>query len=70
MHLVALRDTRVTLGQAGADLVIGAGERIRTEVSRKFTRGSTEDLLKESGFRLRRWFVPPDNLFALALASV
>jgi len=69
MHLEAVRDLRVTCSAANLVLDIGAGERILTEISRKFTRESAARLLAEAGFRLRRWFVSQNGYFALALAG-
>ncbi len=70
MYLVAQAPTRVHLEGLGLELRIESGERIQTEISRKFTRRSTEELLTEAGFSLRRWFVSDDRYFALALATV
>lgn len=69
MHLVAREDTRVTLRDLGLELEIRAGERIHTEISRKFTRESAKGLLEAAGFDLRHWFLSEDSYFALALAS-
>ncbi len=70
MHLVARSDTHVYLEALDLTLDIQKGERIHTEISRKFTRGSAEDLLQASGFDLRHWFLSDEGFFALALASV
>ena len=51
MHLVARIDHRVTITGLGLDLTISAGERIHTEISRKFTHDSVESLLTEAGVR-------------------
>ena len=70
MHLRADDEHQVSI--AGLDLTVGftAGETIRTEISRKFTRDATEAMLAQAGFELNRWYVSPDNYFALALAAV
>ena len=70
MHLVANIAQKVRLAALDLDLEIAAGERIRTEISRKFTRASAEGLLTEAGFAMQRWFVSDDRYFALALAAV
>jgi L-histidine N-alpha-methyltransferase len=44
-----------------------AGETIHTEISRKFTRDSTERTLREGGMKLHH-FWDDDGVFALALA--
>jgi L-histidine N-alpha-methyltransferase len=66
MHLVARRPATVTIPQAG-QFVFEAGESIRTEVSCKYTRDSTETLLRESGLGLDRWSEAAPG-FALVLA--
>lgn len=70
MHLVARIDTQVRLEVFDLDLEIEAKERIHTEISRKFTRESLDELLREAGFELRRWFPSDDGYFGLALAAV
>ncbi len=69
MHLVARRDQSVRLADYDLEVEIAAGERIRTEISRKFTRASAEKLLTEAGFSPREWFTSPERYFALALAA-
>lgn len=68
MHLVARSAQRVTLRAIDLSLEIAAGERILTEISRKFTRGTVEDMLSRGGMRLERWITAPDGAFALSLA--
>jgi L-histidine N-alpha-methyltransferase len=70
MHLVARQDVQVRLGSLDMDLNIAAGERIHTEISRKFTRESTGDLLSGAGFELCHWYLSPDGYFGLALAAI
>ena len=43
------------------------GERILTEISRKFTRGTVESTLRQGGMVLDAWYTPDDGAFALAL---
>lgn len=68
MHLEAERALRVTCSAPNLVLQIAAGERILTEISRKFTRVSAARLLADAGFRLDRWFESHNGYFALALA--
>jgi L-histidine N-alpha-methyltransferase len=68
MHLVARNDVQVRLEALDLDLWIEPGERIYTEVSRKFTRESTEKILREAGFEIRKWFLSDNGYFGLALA--
>jgi L-histidine N-alpha-methyltransferase len=69
MHLRALRKHRVHL--PGAELVVDfdAGETLRTEISRKFTRASLTRLLAAAGMRALRHFTPENEYFSLVLAA-
>lgn len=70
MHLEAKVCARVTIPGLGLVLDIETGERILTEISRKFTRESASRLLAEAGFRLQTWHLSRNGYFALALAGV
>jgi len=69
MHLRALRDHRVRLPGADLRVAFRAGETIRTEISRKFTRESLAQLLSAAGFREVRHFTPDNEYFSLVLAA-
>ncbi len=45
------------------------GEEIRTEISTKYDRLLTEQLLTASGFEVVQWYADPENLIGLALAK-
>jgi uncharacterized SAM-dependent methyltransferase len=47
---------------------LAEGDRIMTEISRKFTRETVEDTLARGGMRLERWIVDAGRTFALAVA--
>jgi L-histidine N-alpha-methyltransferase len=68
MHLEATVGHRVFIQRLGMEVTFAAGERILTEISRKFSRDSTEEMLDAAGLELMRWFVPESSHFALALA--
>jgi len=70
MHLRARRAVEVTLAAIDLTVEFAAGETIRTEISRKFTRESALGLLRAGGFAPREWHVSPDGFFSLALATV
>jgi L-histidine N-alpha-methyltransferase len=70
MHLVARSAQSVRLEALDLEIEIDAGEHIRTEISRKFTRARAEGLVTGAGFSMRRWFTSSDRYFALALAEV
>lgn len=69
MHLVAEAAQRVRLGALDAGLDLPRGERILTEISRKFTPEGLEALLGEGGFALVEHYQPEDGAFSLVLAE-
>ena len=66
MYLVARRAQTVHVTDLGMTVEFEAGERILTEISRKFTRPSLEATLAQGGLVLERWI--SDGAFALVLA--
>ncbi len=68
MHLVSLRDQRVTL-PGGRAFRFPAGSTIRTEISCKYDRASVTGLLSAAGFALEEWMTDVEERFALALAG-
>lgn len=68
MRLRARQPTSVSLGDS-RELRFEAGDEIRTEISRKFTRQSFVGELVGTGLELSNWFTDPDQLFALALVQ-
>jgi L-histidine N-alpha-methyltransferase len=68
MYLVSTRAQFLTLRRADVRIPLAAGERLLTEISRKFTRGTVESTLDRGGMRLTDWIVD-DGAFALCLAK-
>ncbi len=68
MHLRAVRPLCVRMTRLRRTVRFKAGEMLRTEISRKFTRSRVERMLAAAGFDLVRWFVPRGGEFALSLA--
>lgn len=71
MHLVSRRAQTLVLRGAGLSARFEAGERIRTEISRKFTRAGVERMLRRGGMRLDQWIVDGEGQapnFALCVA--
>jgi L-histidine N-alpha-methyltransferase len=68
MHLVAREAHPVEIGAHNWSVRFAAGETIRTEISRKFTRRTVQQTLAEAGLELVEWFVPENEYFALSLA--
>jgi L-histidine N-alpha-methyltransferase len=69
MHLRTAQRQRVTIPAADLIVELAAGESIRTEISRKFTRATATTLLAAGGFASEAWFEPANGYFGLALAS-
>jgi L-histidine Nalpha-methyltransferase len=69
MHLVSKWRQVATLRAIDLRVELAAGERVMTEISRKFTRSSVERTLAQGGMRLTDWFVGDDGAFALCLAE-
>jgi len=68
MHLRIASSGRVRVGAAGMTVDFAAGESVRTEISRKFTRESSQRLLRAGGFEPAQWYQSPNGYFGLALA--
>lgn len=68
MRLRARREVRARLAAIDADLVLAAGEEIRTEISAKFTREGIEAELSAAGLRMASWWTDTRDRFALLLA--
>jgi len=69
MHLAPERDQHVRVARLDLEIDVRTDETIWTEISCKFTRDTTADMLAEAGLDLKHWYTDPDELFALALAS-
>jgi dimethylhistidine N-methyltransferase len=67
MHLEALRDQAVGLGEA--ERRFAAGERIHTENSYKYRAGEFEGLLREAGFATMVHWASPDGGYFVFYAS-
>jgi L-histidine N-alpha-methyltransferase len=68
MYLIPRRAQWVHVNALDVALELTAGERICTEISRKFTAGSIEQLLRESGLALTAHYEAPDAYYSLVLA--
>jgi L-histidine N-alpha-methyltransferase len=68
MHLVSRRRQAVFLRAIDLRFELSEGERVMTEISRKFTRESVESTLSDGAMRLEEWLPAADGSFALAVA--
>ncbi len=69
MHLRARREHTVSIRSLAMQVEFERGERLRTEISRKFTRSSVESMLTTGGLELVDWLPAPNDWFALSLAK-
>lgn len=69
MHLVSVRDQRVSLGDLGLDIEFRRGETIHTENCYKYPRERMESLLADHGFEILCRFSDPQDRFCIFLAS-
>ncbi len=69
MYLVARRDQRVRLAALDTVIELARGERILTEISRKFTHDSAEALIDAAGLRLLDHLEAPGGDYSLLLAQ-
>ncbi len=67
MHLESRRSQVVEFRALNLRVAFAAGERLRTEISRKYTRDSAERIATAAGLRIRSWFAPKNQYFALVL---
>jgi L-histidine N-alpha-methyltransferase len=70
MRLRAAATARVTLSELDLDIILQAGEEIRTEISAKFRREGVDRELAKAGFEMDAWWTDPEGRFALSLAQV
>jgi L-histidine N-alpha-methyltransferase len=69
MHLRSRKRQLVEVPGAGLRVGFAAGECLRTEISTKFTRATTEASLDAAGMRMREWYTDESQRFGLALAE-
>lgn len=68
MHLESTKPQCVPVRALGLDVEFTAGERILTEISRKFTRASVARMLRAAGLGLDAWFAASNGYFGLSVA--
>jgi L-histidine N-alpha-methyltransferase len=69
MHLDARCNQAVPIDGLGMVVRFQAGESVRTEISRKFTRDTLAALLGDAGFECRAHYEPDNGYFSLMLAA-
>ena len=68
IYLDSTRSQKVNLKDLDLEVSFEEGERMRTEVSCKYTRATAGALLSRAGLRIERWFADADRTFALSLS--
>ncbi|HTM20338.1 MAG TPA: L-histidine N(alpha)-methyltransferase [Kofleriaceae bacterium] len=69
MYLVARGSQEVRLRRLDRRYRFAAGERIRTEISRKFVRADVDAMTAAAGLAVADWHVSADGAFALAVVG-
>lgn len=69
MYLKALSAQRVELASLECTIELAAGERILTEISRKYSMESARSIYADAGFSLAAQFHAPDQAFTLLLLA-
>ena len=59
----------MTVRDLGLTVEFAQGERLRTEISTKFTRAGAEDELAAAGLHIAGWWTDEAGEFALCLAQ-
>ncbi len=68
MHLVSMRPQTMTLRAADVRIELATGERILTEISRKFTQSTADRMLSRGDMRMVEWIPDDGGMFALCVA--
>jgi L-histidine Nalpha-methyltransferase len=65
MHLRAKCNIVAEVGKLGLNVTLRAGETIRTEICKKFSRRSAAAMAEEAGMMIERWHADPKGWFSL-----
>ncbi len=68
MWLRSTQEQTLDIPELDLFVLLKKDEEIRTELSTKYDRPLTENLLNTAGFELVKWYTDPDQLISLALA--
>lgn len=70
MYLVSLVEQEINLREIDLKVNLSIGEKICTEISRKYTREKVESLLNSAGMETVEWLTDEKSFFGLALARL
>ena len=69
MFLISKQAQKIRLGRTGTVIRLTAGEKILTEISRKYELPELESILEDNGFRLLCHYHPDNHWYSLLLAQ-
>ena len=69
MYLVSKQVQEIVFSQLNETIQLQEDEKILTEISRKYTKSSIQNMLSESGLHEQRHFQPENEFFSLVLAK-
>jgi len=70
MYLKSLVEQEINLQEIDLKVKLSQGEKICTEISRKYTREKVESLLDSAGMEIAEWLTDEKSFFAVALARL
>ena len=70
MYLLSEIDQVVHFGELNSSITLSKGEKILTEISRKFTYSELESMFQQSGLEITRHFEPENKFFSLVLSRL
>lgn len=70
MYLISRIDQDIHLGDIDETISLKSGEKIMTEISRKFEPAQVEAMLEMNGFEIIRHYEPDNQYFSLVLARL
>ena len=70
MYLVSEIDQIISFRKLGSSISLSKGERILTEISRKFTHQELESMITGSGMDIIRHYEPENKYFSLVLSQL
>ena len=70
MYLKSLVEQEINLQEIDMRVKLSQGEKICTEISRKYTREKVESLLDSAGMEIAEWLTDEKSFFAVALARL
>ena len=70
MYLISNSDQKVFIKDLNLEIEIERGEKICTELSRKYDRQKVEAMLETAGMEIIEWMTDEDSLYALSLCKL